>query len=496
MTDRKRLVVNFFVGFFSQFVVLVLGLVVPRIIITNYNSDANGLIGTVTQIFTYMALLEAGVAQAARNALFKPLKDDDHQKISKIISTANRYYTRISIIYAAAVIVLAAILPLILKTGISYWQVFIITLIEGSSSVISFFFLQKWITFLSAKGKNYITNSLASGGKIIAYGAKITLALLSVNVCFVQIGYLIGTVLQVIFYQIYIKKHYPWVKCNEDTKGYKLEDRNYYVITEVAWTIFSSTDMIVLSICISTSLASVYFVYNMVFVALNTLLTAVYNSVSYKLGKDYAEDIEKYKKTHDSFNSFFMSTITILMCVTYWLIIPFVKIYTSGVEDINYVREWLPLLFCAIQMMTFSRYIAGNLSGLSGYAKQTSIVSLIEAIINISLSFILVHYFDIVGVLIATAIALPLKVVYTNWLAEKKVLKRKPWKTLLIIFTNYSIFAVTVVLKEFVFNINVTDYFNFALFGFLLTAIYALAVFIINAIINKQLLLFFKPTKK
>lgn len=46
--------------------------------ITNYGSDTNGLTNTLAQIFRYVALLEAGIGQSTRNALYKPLAGNDH----------------------------------------------------------------------------------------------------------------------------------------------------------------------------------------------------------------------------------------------------------------------------------------------------------------------------------------------------------------------------------------------------------------------------------
>lgn len=89
-------------------------------------------------------------------------------------------------------------------------------------------------------------------------------------------------------------KNYGWIDYKRKTNG-SLKDRNSYIITEIAWTIFSSTDMIVLSIFCSTAVASVYSVYNMVFVAINSLLSAVYNSLTFNLGQVYHKNLEQYK---------------------------------------------------------------------------------------------------------------------------------------------------------------------------------------------------------
>ena len=91
---NKRNVKNFAVGLISQVIILVLGFVVPRIILTHYGSDTNGLMNTITQIFTYMALLEAGISQASRNALYRHIINDDKHEISVVMSASRRYYRK------------------------------------------------------------------------------------------------------------------------------------------------------------------------------------------------------------------------------------------------------------------------------------------------------------------------------------------------------------------------------------------------------------------
>ena len=44
-----------------QVFIFIKGLIVPRLIITNYGSDVNGLISSITQFLAYISLLEGGV---------------------------------------------------------------------------------------------------------------------------------------------------------------------------------------------------------------------------------------------------------------------------------------------------------------------------------------------------------------------------------------------------------------------------------------------------
>ncbi len=485
--NKKKTIINFVSGLGSQMIVLILGLVVPRIILTNYGSDTNGLISTITQIFTYMALLEAGISASSRNALYKPIKENDKQGISYWLSASRRYYRRISAIYFAAVIVMALAAPFVIKTAIDYWTIFVYTFFEGLTSVISFYFINTWTCFLGANGKQYIVTWVGMLTKLLCYTVRIVLSLLAVNISYIQVGYFLVSLVQLFIYYTYMKKKYGWIDYKTAPKDVKLPDRNAYIVTEIAWTIFSSTDMIVLSMFVSTKMSSVYSVYNMVFVALNGLLNAAYAAVNYNLGHAYVTGIEQYKKVHSFYHSFFVAAMTVLMCVAYIMIIPFVKLYTVGVTDVEYINKQLPLMFCLVQLLSWSRYVAGNLSGIAGYAKQTSNVSLIEALINITGSVILVNYLGIVGVLIATVIALPLKVVYLNWLADRKVMKRSPKKTIMTLTVNYLIFGATVVLNEFI-SIPVNSYVQFFIYSAGLFVIYLIITFALNALVNKDML--------
>ena len=116
--NKSRFVKNTLFGFGGQALLLILGIVVPRIMITSYGSDVNGLLTTISQIFTYMALLEAGIGQAARNALMEPLSKKDKKGISYIASVADRYYKRFTIYYGICVLVVACICPSVLKTEV------------------------------------------------------------------------------------------------------------------------------------------------------------------------------------------------------------------------------------------------------------------------------------------------------------------------------------------------------------------------------------------
>jgi O-antigen/teichoic acid export membrane protein len=263
-------------------------------------------------------------------------------------------------------------------------------------------------------------------------------------------------------------------------------------LTEIAWTIFSATDVVVLSLFCNLKLVSVYSVYNIVFLSLAALINTMYISTHYVLGHEYNRDRNRYIYVHDGFEAVFISLVFATMTVCYWLIIPFVQLYTDGVTDVNYTDVYLPVLFCLVQMLSWGRYIAGNLAGLANHAKEMSRVSLVETLINITLSLALVHSFGMHGVLIATIVALVFKSIYVIWFANRKILNRSCFQTFKNLGINYLLFIIVGLIGSKFIMLTISTYTDFFMKAIIISLIiyplYILILFLFNHKILKEVI--------
>lgn len=178
------------------------------------------------------------------------------------------------------------------------------------------------------------------------------------------------------------------------------------------------------------------------------------------------------------------------------MITPFVKLYTDGITDIEYINQWYPLLFSFIPLLSWCRYVPNNLAGISGNFKKNAIYSIIEAVLNLSLSFILVFFLDIIGVLIATVVALPIRVFLLNYLSEKHILKRNGIKTIIIIGVNLLAFGLAILGNYLINGLIITSWLQFIGYGVLLVAIFVPIVFGLNLLANKDIIGIFKLIKQ
>ena len=87
----------------------------------------------------------------------------------------------------------------------------------------------------------------------------------------------------------------------------------------------------------------------------------------------------------------------------------------------------------------------------------------------------------------ATVIALPLKVIYCNYAADKIILKRPPWNTIKILIGNYAFFAAVVFGSRF-FSLNVTNYGIFILYGIIIVSAFGIVCFGVNIWVNPDII--------
>ena len=491
MRRKSETIRNIVFSFGGEALILLLGIAVPRVIIGRYGSDANGFLSTITQVFTYLALMEAGIGRAATNALHPFIAGQDREGISRVASAASGYFRRIALYYGAAVLGLSLLAPAVIRTELGRGTVILSVLLQGMADAIRFYFIQPLSVLLAADGKSYVNNGVRALNRALGYAAKIFLAVHGASIVLLQAAYLLITAARILFYRWYFRKHYSWLDWHSAAKTEKLPDRNFYVVSELAWTIFSSTDMIVLSVFLSTRLASVYSVYSLVFTSLHTILLMMFHSVSYLLGQAFHQDRERYLRLHDAFTSVFFGGMTALMCTAYMLTIPFIRLYTRGISDIGYADARLPLLFCLVQMLSWSRCVTGNLSGVAGYAKPVSRVSLAEAVCNAVLSVALVRRFGIFGVLAATVVSLPLKVVYLTWLSERVILNRNTLRYPAILGSNFALFGLAVLVNRFL-PLQVPDVRSFLAAGAAVFILCCFAGAAVNGIVNPDALRAFR----
>ena len=165
-------------GVIQQVLTLIFGLIVPRLFIQTFGSEMNGLLSSLGNIYSYLALVEAGIGTTAIQALYGPLGRDDKRSINQIMAATAHYYNRAGFIYLAGVLLIAIIYPLTVSTTIPSGTIFALTILSGSGGVINFWVQGKYMVLLQAEGKKYLMSIVTTVVYVASNITKIVLLLL------------------------------------------------------------------------------------------------------------------------------------------------------------------------------------------------------------------------------------------------------------------------------------------------------------------------------
>ena len=470
-------------GMLAQIITVALGIVIPRLVLVNLGSESNGLLNSTTSILSYMSLLEAGVGTATLQALYKPVTKNDRNSVNRIMAATDYFYRRTGYIYLVLVIILASIYSLCVRSELARLDIFLVVLLTGLSGVLSYFFQGKYTILLQAEGKNYIVTNAGTIRTIGTSLLKVILLIAGFKVVAIQTSYFIFNLIQMLIIMAYMRKHYKWLNLGAEPDFQAISQKNAVLIHQISGLVFGNTDILILTIFTSLKEVSLYSMYALIFGLVKTVTVVVSGSFTYALGQSYSER-ERFLRIFNAYETFTLAITFSLFCITQILILPFLKLYTAGVMDMNYIDQYLPWLFIVFYVLHNGRNSSSNVISIAQKFEDTKWRSILESVINVAVSVIMVIKFGVYGVLIGTIVALLYR---TNDMIiyAAGIIKRSPLVTYKRWGRNILIFAgITVLISQ----INIpADNYKELFISTLLLSITVIPVFIlINSLAERE----------
>jgi hypothetical protein len=494
--NKRRSLFNIAVGIGSQCVSIVLGIIIPRLFLTSFGSEMNGFLNSIGQVFAYFALLEAGVGAATLQALYGPLANDNKKEISEIMSATDYYYKKTGRLYLIAVLLVAIGYPVVVSSNIPAWTMITIILFNGIPGIISYYFQGKFIILLQAEGKNYINTALTSIATTLVSVAKIIMLLLGYNIIAIQFTYLVINILKIIAIGVYISKNYQWVNLKENPNYKAIGQKNAAFVNQICDLIFRNTDTVILTIFSGLKVVSVYTMYTLLYSMIRTALDYVAQGFSFVMGQTFNRDRERYIQLHDLYETYRMALVFALYNIALIFIIPFMKLYTAGITDINYLDYKVAVLFSVFYVMTGARACCSDVINYAQHFRKTQSRCIVEAVINLVVSIIAVKLWGIYGVLIGTIVALIYRMNDMFIYANVRILYRSPWVSYKRFISNTIIFIVITEVSKFI-PWQLSSYFSIigwaCVSGILILGIYFVIASIVDYRSFKLLKEFIRP---
>ena len=464
---------------------IIIGLVIPRFLLLNYGSETNGFLSSVTQIITYMSLLEAGVGTASLQALYKPVAEDNKKEISAILSATNHFYKRTGVIYLIVVIIISIIYPIVVSNTLGPVTIVSVILVNGLSGVIAYFFQGKYKILLQAEGKNYVIANLNTVTNVLVNVSRVILINMNVSIILVQSMYLVFNILQMLYFWYYMRKNYKWLNVKDKPNFEAISQKDAVLVYQISALIFEHTDVLILTLMCDLRVVSVYSLYKTLFGMVNTLLTNVSSGFVFRLGHAYNTGRSSFRLMYDAYETYYMSIVFSIHTVAYIFILPFLKLYTAGITDIEYIDSKLSLMFLIIGLLSCGRMTSANAINYAGKFKATQNRAVLESVINLAVTIVGTHFIGIYGALLGTIVALLYRTNDMIIYSAKHILKDSCFKTYKRWLCNVPVFAVIVVIWD-KFSFEMNSYLSLLLIATIVSIIIFAIYLIVDSIMELQ----------
>lgn len=484
MQTTKKGFFNIAYSLLGQLILIGFSIVTPILVIENYGSETNGLLHSAAQIFTYLSLLEAGVGSATIQALYGPLARQDDREVSAIMAATGIYFRRTGILYTAGVAAFAFLYPVLVQTSLPYFLVVGVVLCTGLGSSLNYFYYGKYALLMQADGHAYVTAKINILINVLTNVIKIILLLRGYSVLAVQLSFFLLQAARAVCYHFYVRRKYGHLDFSIRPDFEAISQKKAVLVHQLSYLVFSSTDVLLLTFLTQDlKIVSVYTLYNSIVTMLFTLVSQISSGFDFKLGQLFATDREQYNRLYHVFEIIHLVLIFSVMSALYVIFLPFMRTYTAHVTDINYVNAWYPLCFVLVPLLTHGRTSASSTITFAGHFEQTKQYSVVETVINLTVSVGGILLLGIPGALLGTIIASLYRTVNIYWYAYRHLLPDSPWRSIKRWALCFIIFA-GVILTVYLHPLQLHQYLQILLAaagsGLAMLAVYSLAQYCIN----------------
>lgn len=404
---KKSSFKNMITAVSSNVLTIIVGLVAQAVFIKILGSEYLGLNGLFSNVISMLGIVELGMGSAIIYNMYKPIAEEDHEKIKSLMQFYKKSYRIITLIISIIGIMIIPFIKYIVDiesvtVGINVYLVYILFLLETICSYI----LSYKRSMLYADQKEYITNIIHMGYTILVNTMQLTFLYFTHDYYLYLIIKVMMRLVENIVISSYVNRRYSYLLDNNVTKLDSKTEKDIFqkikalFFHKIGTFIVSGTDNIIISKYLGLVTVGLYSNYYMIINAVQTVINHIIQATRASVGNLLVT--ESKTKQFDIFNK--------IRFVNFWISC-FSSICIFVIMD-SFITIWigykfvLPTKVLLVLVINFfivsSRSTYGAFKEAAGIFYEDRFVPIIESLLNIVLSIIFVKKFGLMGVFMGT----------------------------------------------------------------------------------------------
>ncbi len=404
-----RSVMNIKVGMLFYVLSLFLAFFSRKIFLDCLGAEFIGLTGMLMNIMSFLSVAELGIGTSIVYFLYKPLQEDNREKINEVMSILAYLYRCIGFIIGGCGLAVSIFFPLWfsnLTTGLPLVYFAFYSFL--ASSVAGYIFNYKQL-LVGANQKQYLVNAYFQTIAIVQSLVQILLAYYYRNLWLWIVVGLVFTIIGIIVFNYRIRQLYPWLEINlkegkRNLKRYPevLKKTRQIFVQKIKDFILYRSDEILVGMFVSVVQVAFYGNYTIITSKLNFLVNILSDSMNAGIGNLVAEGNDK--NTMKVFWELTAIRFFIVGVIVFGLLLflqPFITCWFG---------EQYRLSDLIVYLLTFNIFIFLSRGVVEMYISAHGLFSDVwaawtELILNISITLCLAPFYGIVGILLGKIIS-------------------------------------------------------------------------------------------
>ena len=424
---------NFAYGTISQVLNIVIKFGVRTVFIKFLGEQYLGINGLYTNVLTILSLAECGFGAAVVYSLYKPIVDDDKERIKAIMQFFKKVYRVIGLIVLAVGCALIPFLKYLVTdiTLVNNTQLIVYYSLFLADTVASYLFFAYKQTFLNADQRNYLVSRYEFITNVIKSVVQVILIIVFKAYIFFLVTQVCCTLIKNVLVARKVDKLYPYmfesaVPIDKADKNKIIEDVKALFLQNIGNVALNGTDNLIISSMISTVIVGIYSNYVLIMGSVEMVLAQLFKSIQASMGHFFANNDNESNynlfKRVDFLNFWLYGFSTIAL---YTLYNEFIVLWLGE----NYILDNL-----CVAIICANFYVCGIMRTLwtiratLGLFVQGKYRYIFTAVVNLAVSIILAKPLGIIGVFLGTLVSrLGVSGWYDPYIILKHAFGKKPF---------------------------------------------------------------------
>lgn len=431
---------NIITSFGGEILNIVLNFVVRTVFIYTLSKEYTGINGLFSGIMMFLNLSELGIGTAITFAMYKPLADNDIEKLKTIMAFFRKAYRIIGFVFFGIGLSLMPFLPYLVKGTTELVNIYLVYFMLLLDMAMSYWFFAYKAAILNASQKGYVVSLYEYAGNILIAAVRLLMLFVLRRTpelsfyCYTAVG-LIGNVIKNYFIKQKVDRVFPWlleknVKPLEKDEKKSIFQKVYGMsISLVCEALNDGVDTIIISGVMGVRMVAVFGNYILLKNYVVKFLSTIYGPMSASIGNLCATETVERKKQFFNTLQFTYFWLYSFCTICLWML------YDSFIGGVWLDESWL-LQKRDVFLLCFNFLIDGIAAAVVKYRNVNALFYetrkryFMSAVANATLSIVLAGPvgLGVTGALLGTTAGLIIMIAWDPMLVYRRIFNQSGWR--------------------------------------------------------------------